>query len=315
MSIGLLALLDDVAAMVKASAASLDDIAVQVAKTGSKVSGVVIDDAAVTPKYVVGLDPKRELAIIYRMRAIHDNRVPLLGHDGQGAHIHHQRVIAEARPAFGEHDVAVTGFSNFIRNVFHVPWRKELAFFHIHHTPGVRRRNQQIRLATQKRGDLQNIHHGCHRCAMRNLMHVRQGGDAKGLSHLIEHGERCIKPHAALAFQASAVCFIVAGFIDKTDTACLADFRQPTSNLDRVVARFHLARPGDQRERQIIAEGDVASGNMVRFGHTYSIKVSVLARRLRPKLPSLIAGLGCKSFKQRHRFGNHPSKCQARHCA
>lgn len=67
MSIGLLALLDDVAAMVKASAASLDDIAVQVAKTGSKVSGVVIDDAAVTPKYVVGLDPKRELAIIYRI--------------------------------------------------------------------------------------------------------------------------------------------------------------------------------------------------------------------------------------------------------
>ena len=67
MSIGLLALLDDVAAMVKASAASLDDIATQVAKTGSKVSGIVIDDAAVTPKYVVGLDPKRELAIIYRI--------------------------------------------------------------------------------------------------------------------------------------------------------------------------------------------------------------------------------------------------------
>lgn len=67
MSIGLLALLDDVAAMVKASAASLDDIATQVAKTGSKVSGIVIDDAAVTPKYVVGLDPKRELAIIYKI--------------------------------------------------------------------------------------------------------------------------------------------------------------------------------------------------------------------------------------------------------
>ena len=67
MSVGLLALLDDVAAMVKASAASLDDIATQVAKTGSKVSGIVIDDAAVTPKYVVGLDPKRELAIIYKI--------------------------------------------------------------------------------------------------------------------------------------------------------------------------------------------------------------------------------------------------------
>lgn len=64
MATGLLALLDDVAALVKVTAASLDDIPTQIAKTSSKVSGVVIDDAAVTPKYVVGLDPSRELVII-----------------------------------------------------------------------------------------------------------------------------------------------------------------------------------------------------------------------------------------------------------
>lgn len=67
MAVGLLALLDDVAALVKVSAASLDDIPTQVAKTTSKVSGIVIDDAAVTPKYVVGLDPSRELSIIYQI--------------------------------------------------------------------------------------------------------------------------------------------------------------------------------------------------------------------------------------------------------
>jgi predicted DNA repair protein MutK len=64
MASGLLALLDDVVALVKLNAANLDDISAQVGKTGSKVSGIVIDDAAVTPKYVVGLDPKRELSII-----------------------------------------------------------------------------------------------------------------------------------------------------------------------------------------------------------------------------------------------------------
>lgn len=67
MASGLFALLDDVAALVKASAASLDDVPTQVAKTTGKVSGVVIDDAAVTPKYVVGLDPSRELAIIFQI--------------------------------------------------------------------------------------------------------------------------------------------------------------------------------------------------------------------------------------------------------
>lgn len=67
MATGLLALLDDVSALVKASAASLDDVPTQVAKTTGKVSGIVIDDTAVTPKYVVGLDPARELSIIFNI--------------------------------------------------------------------------------------------------------------------------------------------------------------------------------------------------------------------------------------------------------
>jgi predicted DNA repair protein MutK len=64
---GFFALLDDISALVKASAASLDDVPTQVAKTTGKVSGIVIDDTAVTPKYVVGLDPSRELSIIYQI--------------------------------------------------------------------------------------------------------------------------------------------------------------------------------------------------------------------------------------------------------
>ena len=64
---GFFALLDDIGALVKASAASIDDVPAQVAKTTGKVSGIVIDDTAVTPKYVVGLDPSRELSIIFRI--------------------------------------------------------------------------------------------------------------------------------------------------------------------------------------------------------------------------------------------------------
>ena len=64
---GLLALLDDVAAIAKVAAASVDDIAGAAAKAGAKAAGVVIDDAAVTPKYVHGFEAKRELPIIWRI--------------------------------------------------------------------------------------------------------------------------------------------------------------------------------------------------------------------------------------------------------
>lgn len=67
MSGGLFALLDDIAVLAKAAAASIDDAIGQTAAAGAKAAGVVIDDAAVTPRYVAGLDPKRELPIVGRI--------------------------------------------------------------------------------------------------------------------------------------------------------------------------------------------------------------------------------------------------------
>ena len=64
MSTGLIALLDDVAGLAKVAAATLDDAAGQAARAGAKAAGVVIDDAAVTPTYVTGFSPSRELPIV-----------------------------------------------------------------------------------------------------------------------------------------------------------------------------------------------------------------------------------------------------------
>ncbi|MEM7745604.1 MAG: DUF808 domain-containing protein [Pseudomonadota bacterium] len=64
---GLLALLDDISAIAKLAAASVDDVIGQAAKAGSKAAGAVIDDAAVTPKYVTGFKPARELPIVWRI--------------------------------------------------------------------------------------------------------------------------------------------------------------------------------------------------------------------------------------------------------
>src|SRR5690242_11357331 len=64
---GLVALLDDIAALVKLAAASVDDVGAAATKASIKATGVVVDDTAVTPRYVQGLAPERELPIIRKI--------------------------------------------------------------------------------------------------------------------------------------------------------------------------------------------------------------------------------------------------------
>lgn len=79
MGMGLLALLDDVAVFAKVAAASLDDVGLQATKAGTKAAAVVIDDAAVTPTYVVGFSAQRELPIIWKIaKASLKNKVIIL---------------------------------------------------------------------------------------------------------------------------------------------------------------------------------------------------------------------------------------------
>lgn len=64
MSAGLFGLLDDVAAIAKLAAASIDDVGAAAGRATTKAAGVVIDDTAVTPQYVHGLAADRELPIV-----------------------------------------------------------------------------------------------------------------------------------------------------------------------------------------------------------------------------------------------------------
>lgn len=64
---GLFALLDDVAALARMAAASVDDVAAAAGKASTQAVGVVVDDTAVTPRYVQGLAAERELPIIAKI--------------------------------------------------------------------------------------------------------------------------------------------------------------------------------------------------------------------------------------------------------
>ena len=64
---GLFALLDDVALIARSAASSVDDVAALAGKTSVKAAGVGVDDSAVTPQYVEGIKPQRELPMIWRI--------------------------------------------------------------------------------------------------------------------------------------------------------------------------------------------------------------------------------------------------------
>ncbi|AUN40687.1 DUF808 domain-containing protein [Tsukamurella tyrosinosolvens] len=64
---GLAALLDDIAALARLAAASVDDVAAAAGRASVKAAGVVVDDTAVTPRYVQGIKPERELSIVARI--------------------------------------------------------------------------------------------------------------------------------------------------------------------------------------------------------------------------------------------------------
>ena len=67
MSGGLFGLLDDVAALARLAAASVDDVGAAAGRASAKAAGVVVDDTAVTPQYVHGVAAKRELPLIKRI--------------------------------------------------------------------------------------------------------------------------------------------------------------------------------------------------------------------------------------------------------
>jgi len=67
MSAGLFGLLDDVAALARLAAASVDDVGAAAGRATAKAAGVVIDDTAVTPQYVHGITADRELPMIKRI--------------------------------------------------------------------------------------------------------------------------------------------------------------------------------------------------------------------------------------------------------
>ncbi len=139
--------------------------------------------------------------------------------------------------------------------MLHVPGREKLPLLDIDRAAGARRGDEQIGLAAEKGGDLQDVDSLRGHRALRAFVDVGQHGQARGLADFGEDRQRRFEPDAPRAAAGGAVGLVERGLEDETDVASRGDLLQRRGHFERVGAAFELAGAGDEGERQIGAEG------------------------------------------------------------
>ena len=111
---------------------------------------------------------------LHRMRRVEHDGKPGTTQDGDGSHVRHQIVVAEGRAALGDHHPLPTELRRFLHDLTHLRRREELAFLHVHDLAGQHGGFDQIRLATEERRDLENVHDLAGDLGLALIVNIRQ---------------------------------------------------------------------------------------------------------------------------------------------
>src|ERR1700677_4006806 len=115
---------------------------------------------------------------LHRMGHVEDNRVSEFAHDGKRAHVDYEILVAEGAAAFGKNDFFVSGAGDFFRGVANFPGGEELAFFHVYNATGAACGDEQIRLAAEEGGDLEDVANFGRRGDLRAIVDVGENREA-----------------------------------------------------------------------------------------------------------------------------------------
>ena len=139
-------------------------------------------------------------------------------------------------------------------DIGHVPGGEELPFLDVDRPAGRGGRDQQVGLPAQEGRDLQHVHDLGDLRALPGFVHVGEDRDRELVPDFGEDRQRLVKPEPARACGAGAVRLVERCLVNEADPDPLGDLLQRRCHLQGVSAAFELARPGDQRDRQRIAE-------------------------------------------------------------
>ena len=234
--------------------------------------------------------------LLHGVRAVKDDRGQR-AHDGERAEIDDQIVVAEAGAALGEKDAPVAGGANFFDGVGHVPGGDELALLNIDGAPGFSGGDEQVGLAAEEGGDLEDVDGFGGDFAVGGLVDVGEDGKAGFAGEAAEDARALEKAGAAKAFDAGAVGLVVAGFEDEGDAEVGGDALQGVGHGADVGFAFDDAGAGDEEEP---ARANLHRADFKRVAHEGDFTLPDVARMLfdRSSCERQLLGMGARPLPE-----------------
>ena len=190
------------------------------------------------------------------MGAVEDDRGEA-AHDGERAHVDDEVVVAEAGTALGEGDAGVAGVADLLDGVAHVEGSDELAFLDVDSAAGFGGGDEEVGLAAEEGGDLEDVDGFGYGAAVLGGVDVGEDGEAGGFGYGAEDAAAFDEAGAAEAADGGAVGFVVAGFEDVGDAEVGGDALDGVGHGAGVLLGLDDAGAGDEEEFAS-AYGDVA---------------------------------------------------------
>ena len=187
-----------------------------------------------------------------------------LAHDGKGAVVDDQRVVAEAGPTFGEEDALIAGGTHFFKRVSHVPRRHELALLDVYGTASFAGGYEEVSLAAEEGGNLEDVDSLGGGVAVGRLVNVGEYGEAGFAGDAAEDADAFGESRTTEALHAGAVGFVIAGLEDVGNAHIRGYALDGVCHEARVLFAFDDAGAGDEKE---LACADVYGSDFKRMAH------------------------------------------------
>jgi len=205
-------------------------------------------------------------------------------HDRQRSHVHDKVVVTEARAALRQKNFGVTGFAALFHRVAHIPWGNELALLDVNGSTAERRCNYKIRLAAEKRWNLQDVDSVRYVCNVGDFVDIREHRDAELVFNFFQNAQAFLYSRSAKAANRSAVCFVVTGLEDEGKSERLGHAFDNLCHANGVLFAFDHAGTSNQKQ---IARANLDVADFEGSNQKQSLSPRGALKRKRIKLSEL----------------------------